>query len=167
MEALLENLLNLVTSLWGVIWALVAIIGPWTALIAWVAYWLLAVDWSKLAPVMFRGGVVGVVLLGLMAALVWSVVSPAPYGHKFFQVLKVENFTGKLMYVTTLIVIMYLCGSVQLTGLCGSWASFPEPVEEPAHGHGHGHDDHGGHGGHGAASHGHDHGHGGGHGHGH
>ena len=51
--------------------------------------------------------------------------------------------------MTMLLTIMALCGSVQLSGACGSLCRFPEePDDEEGH---HGHGDH-----HHDASHGHD-----------
>jgi hypothetical protein len=49
---------------------------------------------------------------------------------------------------------MLLCGSVQLSGLCGSWAYFPEVASLDDHHGDHGHGDHG-HGDHAHDSHGH------------
>ncbi len=167
---LLTSLGQFIVALWALVMALIRTIGPWTPLIAWVAFWTLAVDWKKLQKVLWSGGVIGVVLIGLVWMLVWGVVDPPVDGHHYIFGLQLSNFVGKLVYVTTLIVIMYLGGSVQLSGLVDpignvlatSWNTDLEPAEEHAEHHGdHGHGDHG-HGGHGAADHGH-----GGHDHGH
>lgn len=164
MLELLTSLQALLIAGWNVVTTLLGLLLPWTALIAWVAYWLFAVNWVKLREVIAQGGWIGVVLIGLMMVLVWGVVAPPDDGfHRLFG-LTVSNFTGKTVYVTALLTIMFLCGSVQLSGACGSLAHFPEPVEDDSHG---GHDDHG-HGGHGHDDHGHggeNHGHDG-HGHG-
>jgi hypothetical protein len=85
-----------------------------------------------------------VVLIGLMMAMIWGVVAPPTGGAHVILGLTLSNFVGKFVYVTALLVMMLLCGSVQLSGACGSWVSFPEPEPEDDHGHdGHGHDAHG------------------------
>jgi hypothetical protein len=138
MDALLQSFVQLLLAGWQVLMALLAVLVPWTPLAAWVAFWLFAVDWVKLRLVLVRGGWIGLVLIGMVAALVWGVVAPPASGTHLLLGLTVSNFVGKVMYVTALLVIMQLCGSVQLAGLCGAWASFPEetPVDH------HGHDDH-------------------------
>jgi len=146
MDDLLTNLQNLLTAGWHVVISLLVLILPWTPLLAWVAFWLLAVNWVKLREVMIRGGWIGVVLIGGVMVLIWSVVAPPESGSHHLFGLNVSNFVGKTVYVTALLTILFLCGSVQLSGACGSLAHFPEPVppEHDEHGHGgHGHDDHG------------------------
>jgi hypothetical protein len=145
MDQLIDSLQNLLTSGWDVLIALLAILLPWSPLLAWVAFWLLAVNWVKLREVMIRGGWVGVVLIGLTMILIWGVVAPPAGGTHHLFGLNVTNFVGKTVYVTALLTIMFLCGSVQLSGACGSFASFPEPVTgDHDHCHdSHGHDSHG------------------------
>lgn len=140
MEALLVSLVDVFVSVGNLILAVLTLLAPWTPLAAWLAYWLFAADWSKLWPVMARGGWIGVVLIGLMMALIWGVVAPPTGGKHVILGLSLSNFVGKFVYVTALLVMMTVCGSVQLSGACGRWASFPEPEPEDDH---HGHDDHG------------------------
>lgn len=139
---LLDSLLNLVEALLQVLAALAAAVAPWWPLIAWVAFWLLAVNWVKLRGTLLDGGWIGVILIALMMVLVWGVVAPPAEGAHHLLGLSVSNFVGKTMYVTGLLVIMLLCGSVQLSGAVDRYLQFSEP--EPEHdGHGHGHgDDH-------------------------
>ena len=146
MEQLTKSLLKLLSASWEVVIQLLAVVVPWTPLVAWVAFWLLAVNWQKLYPILAKGGAIGVVLIGLMMILVWGLIAPPSDGVHHLLGLKATNFAGKAIYVTMLMSIMLLCGSVQLSGACGSLVSFPD--EEPD-GHDHsrsGHDD--GHGGH-------------------
>jgi len=158
MLELLTSLQELLVAGWNVLTTLLGLLLPWTALFAWVAYWLFAVNWVKLREVMIQGGWIGVLLIGLMMVLVWGVVAPPVDGvHRLFG-LSVSNFTGKTVYVTALFTIMFLCGSVQLSGACGPLAALAEGPSDDDHGDGHGHD------------HGHDHSHehaGESHGHGH
>lgn len=147
MHALVESLLQLCTALGGLIVALGAVLLPFLPLAAWIAYWMFGVNWTKLRSVLLSGGWIGLLLLGGAAVLVWGTVAPPPAGAHHFLGLTVGNFVGKTVLVTTLVCIMFLCGSVQLSGFCGSLCKFEEPALEPAH-HGH------------AADHGHDPGHG-------
>ncbi len=159
MVELIRNLQELLFASWNVVISLLVLLAPWTPLIAWVAFWLLAVNWVKLREVMIQGGWIGVVLLGIMMILVWGMVAPPLAGAHHLFGLHVSNFVGKTVYVTALLTIMFLCGSVQLSGACGDCALFPEDV--PEHGHGdHAHGSHGGPDSHGHESHGDDtHGH--------
>ena len=143
MNDLLTSLQNLLAAGWDVLISLLVLILPWTPLLAWVAFWLLAVNWVKLREVLIRGGWIGVVLIGLVMVLVWSLVAPPASGSHHLFGLNVSNFVGKTVYVTALLTIMFLCGSVQLSGACGSLAHFPEPShDDDDHGHdSHGHED--------------------------
>ena len=155
MNQLLTSLQSLLAASWEVVIALLVLILPWMPLLAWVAFWLLAVNWVKLRDVMLRGGWIGVVLMGLVMVLVWSLVAPPASGSHHLFGLNVSNFVGKTVYVTALLTILFLCGSVQLSGACGTLAQFPEvSPDDEGHGHeGDGHDDghdhaadsHGGH----------------------
>lgn len=138
---LLDSWLALFVALSQAIGSLFVVALPWLPLAAWLAFWLFAVNWKKLYPVLWQGGLVGVLLLGFVAVLVWSSISiPAGGQHSLFG-LRVDNVLGKGMYVSGLVMIAFLCGSVQLSGACGSVCNFEEPVVEEA-GHGHGHDHH-------------------------
>ncbi|HVJ67720.1 MAG TPA: hypothetical protein VM510_07045 [Caulifigura sp.] len=142
---LLQSLLNVLSSLLAFLVEVAHTLLPWTGLFAWIAFWLLAVNWLQLWPILFqRGGWIGVVLIFAMVVLVWSVVAPPPDGVHHILGLNVSNMTGKLAYTTALTFIAFLCGTAQLNGVCKSCIRFDEPalVEEHAD-HGHGHDDHG------------------------
>jgi hypothetical protein len=117
---------------------------PWAPLFAWIAFWLLAVNWLTLWPILFqRGGWIGVVLIFAMTVLVWSVIAPPPDGVHHILGLNVSNMTGKLAYTTVLTLIAFLCGTAQLNGVGKSLINFDEPVlaeEHAHHGDAHGHD---------------------------
>lgn len=144
MLEVLSNLVALLAAVWQLVISVAALILPWTPLIGWLAFWLFAVNWVKLRSVMLQGAWIAVLFFGFMAILIWGVIAPPDDGYHYLFGLTLSNFVGKTVYVTALITIMFLCGSVQLSGACGSWAMFPEPEPEaPHHGHGHGHDDQG------------------------
>ena len=130
MEVLIQSLSELFFALWNVVYALLVLLLPWTPLAAWIVFWLFAVNWISLRKVMLSGGFIGVVLLGLVTALVWGVVAPPEGGSHFILGLTLSNFVGKIVYVTALFCIMFLCGSLQLAGCCGECCRFEddEPV---------------------------------------
>lgn len=145
MDAVFSSLLQLVTALWQLVVALFFVITPWTPLIAYLAFWLFAVDWNKLRLVLVKGGWIGLLLIVFVTTLVWGLIAPPAGGYHNLLGLQLSNFAGKFAYVAALTVMMLLCGSVQLSGLCGRWAYFPEiaPLDDHGHGHDHhGHDDH-------------------------
>lgn len=142
MEALLQSIAQLFTAIWDLLITLVVLVRPWLPLIAWVAFWLLAVDWRKLSAVLWSGGLIGLVLIGLVWAAVWGVVAPPESGHHYILGLTVSNFVGKIVYVAALLCIMMLCGAVQNSGLVDPWLRFPadEPETDDHHqadAHGH------------------------------
>jgi hypothetical protein len=138
MEALLQALLQLASSFWTLLIALLVIVIPWAPLAAWVVFWLLAVNWVKLRETLARGGWIGVALIAAMAVLVWGSVTPGAGGFDFFG-LKVSNFVEKTVYVSGLVCIMFLAGALQLSGFCSQWCRFEEPALEEAHHDAHGH----------------------------
>ena len=140
MEALGQNLLQLVEALWGTLFSLGALLLPWTPLGAWVAFWLFGVNWEKLRKVMLSGGLIGVLLIGFTMILVWGTIAPPVSADGMHHILglTLSNFVGKTVYVTSLFVIMFLCGSVQLSGCCAQCCNFAddeaeEPTEHAAH----------------------------------
>jgi hypothetical protein len=154
MEQLIVSLQNLLVAGWDVVISLLVVVVPWAPLIAWVAFWLLAVNWEKLYLVLAKGAVVGVLLIGVMTVIVWGLIAPPLDGVHHLFGLNPSNFVGKTIYVTMLFTIMALCGAVQLSGACGSFVCFCDD-DDDHHGHG-AHDEHG-HSGHapGGAAHAH------------
>jgi hypothetical protein len=128
---LLESLRDLATALYNVAAALLALVAPWTPLIAWVAFWALGVNWVRLRRILLDGGWIGLLLLMFAAILTWGAIAPPAAGHHFLFGLTLSNFVGKTVYVTALVVIALLCGSVQLSGLCGPLATFDDERKQP------------------------------------
>lgn len=98
----------------------------------WCAWFLWAVNWPKVWPVLARGGWAVVALLGFVVALAWSAVFPRP-------ALGMGNFTWQLLAVGGLIAAALLCGWLQ--GLL-RWAPADVSFAPPADDHGHGHGGH-------------------------
>jgi hypothetical protein len=131
MEALLNSLWALVVALWDVVVSTFFLLLPWTALFAWIIFWMCGVNWTRLRSVLLQGGIIAVVLIGLIAALCWGLIAPPPDGYHVVLGLHLTNFVGKIVFVTGLICIMLLSGAVQLAGGCSKWCHFDE---EPGRG---------------------------------
>lgn len=138
MLELLNSLLTLINAAADVVFQVILLVLPWSALIAWVAFWLLAVNWTKFRQVLVQGGLVGLILIGLCMILIWGLIAPPADGAHYLFGLTLSNFVGKTVYVTALFCIMFLCGSVQLSGCCNAFCCFDddEPAtEDAAHAH--------------------------------
>lgn len=108
-------------------WAL-----SWGLVIAWFAWFLCAVNWAKAWPVLRQGAWVGVVLLMVVCALVWSQIAPAPL---VFGAMTVGNFWWQLGAVTILTCLTLFAGWLQ--GVM-DWAPAEIDLEPPADtGHAH------------------------------
>ncbi|MEQ9408874.1 MAG: hypothetical protein RIK87_14150 [Fuerstiella sp.] len=144
MDAVIELLQSLVNVFWSVldvVIALVHVILPWLPLLAWIAFWSLAVNWVRAFDILRRGGFIGLLLLMFLAVIVWGAAAPPVDGvHTLFG-LTVSNYAGKFIYVTMLTCIALLCGSAQMSGAFGSLADFSDEEAEGAeaghavHGH--------------------------------
>lgn len=153
LDDLRHSLEHLFFAVFKVVTVVFFLVRPYVALISWLAFWTLAVNWVKLYDVLFKkGGIVGLLLMCFMCILIWGLIAPPADGFHALLGMKLSNFVAKTVFVSSLVTIMFLCGSVQLSGSVAGWTNFAEPVDEPAHGHSH--DDHGH--GHAAADHGHD-----------
>lgn len=140
MEALGNSLLKFLTAGWDVIDELYRLLTDQIplpvglALLAWIVFWTFGVNWIKLRQTLLQGGCVALILIGLVTVLIWGTVDPPKGGVHSLLGLEVSNYVGKTMYVTAMYCIMFLCGSVQLSGCCGGCCSFEEePVELDSH----------------------------------
>lgn len=152
MEELLLSLKELLVAGGDVLASLTLLIArnfSIVALAAWIGFWLFAVNWVKLRQVVLSGGWIGILLIGVVMIIIWGVVAPPPGGAHRLLGLTLGNFVGKTVFVSGLTCIMFLCGSVQLSGFCASCCRFEEDQpEQLAHASHHGHGDNHGHGGH-------------------
>lgn len=125
--SLVTNVVELFTAVWSIVLDLGAIALPWLPLVAWVAFWTFGVNWVRLRRILLvEGGWIGLLLLGAVSVLVWSTVAPPVGGHHELLGLTVGNVVGKTIYVTGLVVIAFLCGSVQLSGGAGVVEKFEQ-----------------------------------------
>jgi hypothetical protein len=132
---LLDSLWNVIVAVALLVWALLLFLAPWTPLLAWIAFWLFAVNWRQLSPILMKGGWIGVLLIAWTAILVWSSVSVPADGYHSLYGLQVSNVVGKTVYVTSLVVIALLCGSVQLAGCCSSLCRMEEEPQASSAAH--------------------------------
>src|SRR4051794_21360877 len=94
MLELVQTLGQLLGLLGQFIVALLALALQYALLLFWVAWALVAIDWKKLWPTLSEGAWAPFTLLGVLAALVWSQLVPAPDGY-----LGLPNFWGQLLAV--------------------------------------------------------------------
>jgi hypothetical protein len=135
---ILHSLVQLVTALLQLV-VEIGQLGLQNALIiAWIAWWLWGVNWSKAWRVLARGGWLVVVLLDVLAALAWSAIAPS--SADLFAIFTLGNFWWQLGSVTILVLLALFCGWVQgQFGWTPAEITFdpPEPVHDTHHGHGH------------------------------
>jgi hypothetical protein len=127
------------------------VMSPWVSVLIWVlllgtwtAWWLGAVNWSKVWPVLSQGAWAPVVLLVLTIAMVWAAISPG--ACTCIPGLKLPNFWWQLLAVGGLTLFTFCCGWLQgwLGWVPPEIAVEPPPeAHDPIHMHAHAHDEHG------------------------
>jgi hypothetical protein len=133
-----DILVQLVVTLFALVVAVGTLLVRNGLLIAWVAWWLWGVNWSKGWGVLARGGWVVVVLLTVLAAMVWAAIAPSRYD--VFGQFQAPNFWWQLVASTLLVLLALFCGWVQ--GVF-HWEPAEINLEPPAHAHAdHGHAHH-------------------------
>ena len=106
---------------------------PVLPVLVWALFWLFAVDWTRLRQIILKGGWLGVILVGVVMVIIWQQIVPEA---DVVLGLKVNGYIEKMVYVTALLTVMFVCGAVQLTGCCARCC--PVPVTElDTDGHGH------------------------------
>ncbi|WP_437193820.1 hypothetical protein [Planctomicrobium sp. SH527] len=130
---LVQSLLNVIMAMTSFVIVLSKTLFPWLPLGLWIAFWLFAVNWRQLYPVLSRGAGVGACLLSLLIVFVWCTLAEPANGTHNLAGLQVSNPVGKFVYVSNLIIIAMFCGSVQLAGTCGRWCNFD--AQSPADKH--------------------------------
>lgn len=123
-----QTFVQMITDLGVLLWSLVRFAWQWALLIAWVAWWLGAVNWRKVWPVLGQGGWAPAVLLVVLGALGWSQIAPGSYS--LLGGMVVSNFWWQLGAVSLLACLALFCGWLQGVFL---WAPAEISVEPPAH----------------------------------
>ncbi|MBI3407974.1 MAG: hypothetical protein HY040_06415 [Planctomycetes bacterium] len=130
---ILENLWRVVVDFVALLQSIFALGVSHVLLIAWIAWWLLGVNWEKTWHYLARGAWAPVVLLMLVAALVWSRLEPGT--HSFLGV-PIGNFWWQLGAIGLIAAVTLLCGWLQ--GLF-HWTPTEIDLSPPAHAEHHGH----------------------------
>jgi hypothetical protein len=107
---------------------------PALLLAAWVAWWLLAVNWEKAWAFLGQGAWVPLVLLMVLVATVWAALVPAPCDC--LGLLRLPNFWWQLGAVSSTVAVALFCGWLQrVVGFRPAEVNLEPPAP---HGHGHG-----------------------------
>jgi hypothetical protein len=144
MTELVNALQQVGVDLINVLSILARLAAPWWPVLVWIAFWLWVVDWRKLWPRLAEGAWAPLTLLGIMVALMWSSLLPAPY---VVGDLILASFWWQLLAVALLICSALFFGWLQ--GVL-AWHPLEIAIEAPSSG-GNGHDHDHGHNGHGEA----------------
>ena len=131
-STLLKNLGRFFVQVWDALVAVFAGLGdvvvafgeliltpPLLPLIVWCGFWLFGVDWTRLRVVLLRGGWIAVLLVGIVMVLIWEQVSPGLNGP-VLGLTELSPYVDKMMYVSGLFGVMFICGAIQLSGCCGA-----------------------------------------------
>jgi hypothetical protein len=133
-------------DLWQSFWQIMVSVGVfvvdllrlgvhWWLVVAWIAWWLVGVNWKKLWPVLAGGAWVPLVLLMFLGALAWSRMAPSECNC--FGFVTIPNFWWQLGSVGLLVSLTFFCGRLQ--GIFG-WTPEEVNLDPPAptaHGHAH------------------------------
>ena len=132
-----QSLWQIVIILGDLVVQLLALAMHWSLLIVWVAWWLLAVNWTKTWQVLARGAWAPLVLLMLVSALVWSRIAPGDYN---LGLATIPNFWWQFGAVGLLVCLAFFCGWLQeLFHWVPPEIDLNPPVVDPSHGHALGH----------------------------
>lgn len=126
MSELVSTLVQLVNVLLRLAGELLGLLLMWSLLVAWVAWWLLGVNWKKAWAVLAEGAWAPLVLVGVAGALAWSQMAPSSCSCLGF--VAVPNFWWQLGAVGLLAAATLFCGWLQ--GVLG-WAPAEIDIEPP------------------------------------
>lgn len=135
----LQSIIDAVVQILAAVWQIVLVVGEAVftggvlPLLCWAGFWLFAVNWTSLRQIMLKGGWLGVVLLGAVTVIVWQQISPE--AGTVLGLTDLSGYVEKLVYVSALVTVMFVCGAIQLTGCCSRCT--PVTVSEINLGDGH------------------------------
>jgi hypothetical protein len=126
-------IVNQVQVLWLLLVLVFGVFTRWPLIILWILWWLLAVNWKKMWPVLAMGAWLPLILVVILAAFVWSRIEPGP--GNFLGLVTIESFWWQLGNLAFLVALALFCGYLQ--GLL-HWTPPEidlEPAPVPAHEH--------------------------------
>jgi hypothetical protein len=98
----------------------------WSLVIVWLAVSLWGINWRKVWPVLAQGAWVPLVLVMVLAALVWSQITPGEL--QFLGLWWIPNFWWQLAGVGLIVAATLFCGWLQ--GILG-WQPAEIELEPP------------------------------------
>lgn len=127
MKGSIADLLTAITALVEAAFRVLGLVGslvwPWLPLVTWALFWLLIIDWSRLLPVLSRGGWLVIALMSTAALAIWMVVSPVPEGVEVWLGLKLDLLVARFVKLSLIAAVAIGAGAIQLSGLLGGPAS--------------------------------------------
>jgi len=127
MKGSIADLLTAITALVEAAFRVLGLVGslvwPWLPLVIWALFWLLIIDWSRLLPVLSRGGWLVIALMSTAALAIWMVVSPVPEGVEVWLGLKLDLLVARFVKLSLIAAVAIGAGAIQLSGLLGGPAS--------------------------------------------
>jgi len=135
LESVIEAMLQILGGVRQIVMSLgeVVFTAPVLPLLCWAAFWLFAVDWTRIRQIMLKGGWLGLILIGVVMVIVWQQISPTT--QAVFGLTELSGYVEKLVYVTALLSVMFVCGAVQLTGCCSRCTPVPVTEIDSSDGH--------------------------------
>ena len=120
LESIVEALGQIIFGLQLIVSSIASVVltAPVLPVLCWTVFWLFAVDWVQLRQILLKGGWLGIMLVGFVMVVVWQQISP---GSQAVLGLELNGYIEKMVYVTALLSLMFVCGAVQLTGCCTRW----------------------------------------------
>lgn len=96
--------------------AVAGLLRPWLPLGIWAVFWLFAADWMKLRRILVpQSGILALLLITVFAAWISTLLAPVASLKELHPVVE------RIASLTTWIVVMMGCGTVQNLGWTGVW----------------------------------------------
>ena len=115
MSELLTSLIDLVLALLNVILALAKIVEPVVAILAWMAFWYLAVDWKRLRTVLGAGGWLVPVLVAGFVVVIRVVTSQTGGTAMPFGPTTISPVVAAIAWTSLLAALAMICGAAQIS----------------------------------------------------
>jgi hypothetical protein len=109
---LLNSLVQVMVALGELLWEVVSLLAPWSLLIAWIAWWLWAVNWKRAWAALADGAWAPVVLLMILVARVWASLDASEVN--LFYIMTVPSFWWQLGAVGLVVGLTLFCGWLQI-----------------------------------------------------
>lgn len=115
MTELLHSLVDLVLSIIAVLHAVVLLARPLLPLLAWMAFWYLAVDWKRLRATLGAGGWVAPVLVAGFAVVIRVVSTKQGHPPMPFGPTTISPVVAGIAWTSLLAALAMICGAAQIS----------------------------------------------------